>query len=159
MEVHEWSDVRKDETFKLKTETVRQGLKKKSMKDRESRQGGRQAYHLCVGGHKLKEEKKMKKGSKIKREEAERKEGEEKRKESGQRVKWISGCFNLKNRTEGNQKHLTWYKSIIQRKMLLRCRYEWRSNVADLWGRGQDRNLTDKGPYYQNMSTKSFCNT
>lgn len=109
------------------------------MKDRESRQGGRQAYHLCVGGHKLKEEKKKKmkkKGSKIKREEAERKEGEEKRKESGQRVKWISGCFNLKNRTEGNQKHLTWYKSIIQRKMLLRCRYEWRSNVADLWGWG-----------------------
>lgn len=62
------------------------------MKDRESRQGGRQAYHLCVGGHKLKEKEekkkeKKKKGSKIKREEAERKEGEEKRKESGQRVK------------------------------------------------------------------------
>lgn len=60
------------------------------MRDRESRQGGRQAYHLCVGGHKLRkskeeEEKKKKKGCKINREEAGRgREGKEKR-ESGQK--------------------------------------------------------------------------
>lgn len=58
------------------------------MRDRESRQGGRQAYHLCVGGHKLrksKEEEEEKKGRKINREEAERgRKGEEKR-ESGQK--------------------------------------------------------------------------
>lgn len=34
---------------------------KKSVKDRESWQGGRQAYHLCVGGHKLRRKKKKKK--------------------------------------------------------------------------------------------------
>lgn len=56
------------------------------MRDRESRQGGRQAYHLCVGGHKLRksqeEEEKRKKGCKINREEAERGEGGGGRKEN-----------------------------------------------------------------------------
>lgn len=59
----------------------------KSVKDRESWQGGRQAYHLRVGCHKLRRKKKKKKTttrSKIKREEAERRRGEGERRENNQ---------------------------------------------------------------------------
>lgn len=120
MEVHHgwrgvvWSEmktVQAEKPWNVTTGTLKKTDKTKKqrggMRDRESRQGGRQAYHLCVGGHKLRkskeeEEKKKKKGCKINREEAGRgREGKEKR-ESGQ--KWISGCSNLKNRTKGNRK-------------------------------------------------------
>lgn len=125
--------------------TVRQEAKKAWETERADRE--RRAYHLRVGGHKLRTKKKNKKkkeeeeGSKIKREEAEKKEGE--RRESGQRVKWITGCFNWnkKNWAKGNQKQLTWSKVTIQRKMLL-LSYEWRSNVGDLYGAKIERLLS-----------------
>lgn len=84
-------------------ETVRQGRKNKGMRDRESGQGGRQAYHLCVGGHKLRknkeeEERKKKRGCKINREEAER--GRGKKRESGQRVKMNFRMFQLKKQDQ-----------------------------------------------------------
>lgn len=120
-----WKNKRYDRNWKKKTERA----------DR----GGRQAYHLCVGGHKLK--KKNKRGrrrSKIKSEEAEKKRGGRKEKRIRTKGKMNFRMFKLKNkekqkqkknRTKGNQKQLTWSKITVQRKMLLCCRYEWSSNV------------------------------
>lgn len=102
----EWSEKGWNQMRRSNRKLDRYDMDRKSMKDRESWQGERQAYHLCVGGHKLrrKERKKKKKtGSKINREEAERRRGKKKRKESAQRVKLISGCFNLKKKQDQRQ--------------------------------------------------------
>lgn len=70
-------DVRKDgAVWDGQTEGVNSTTgTKKGMRDRESWQGGRQAYHLCVGGHKLKEEREKKKKKK-EEQNKERKQGE-----------------------------------------------------------------------------------
>lgn len=105
------------------------------MRDRESRQGGRQAYHLCVGGHKLRknqeEEEEEKKGCKINREEAERGKGGGGEKRI--RTKMNFRMFQLKKqdqRQSKNSRHGT--NQRYRERMLLRCRYGWRSYVADL---------------------------
>lgn len=71
-----------DERVKLKTKNITTRGKRH---ERQRADRKRRAYHLCVGGHKLRREKKEERGSKIKREEAEKKEGE--RRVLGQSVK------------------------------------------------------------------------
>lgn len=76
------------ERRKKKQEDNKNENQRGGMRDRESGQGGRQAYHLCVGGHKLRKnrEEEEKKGCKINREEAERgREGGGEKRESGQK--------------------------------------------------------------------------
>lgn len=86
-------DVRKDgAVWDGQTEGVNNTTRtKKGMRDRESWQGGRQAYHLCVGGHKLKEEREKKK----------KKKKEEQNKERGSREKEGEGRKEKRIRTKG----------------------------------------------------------
>lgn len=110
-------EVREDETgWKGQTENYERHDKRRKKKAWETERADRErrAYHLCVGGHKLRKKKKKTKkrrrrrrgrGEQNKREDAEKKEGE--RRESGQRVKWITGCFNWNKRKQGQRQSKT----------------------------------------------------